>query len=164
MSAPVSREYPPCPLVAVGVFVLRGDRCLIVRRGQPPSQGDWSIPGGRVELGETLRQAALRELAEECGPALRVDLKGVAVTLDRIATAPGGRVRYHYVLIDFVAEHLAGEPTAGTDALEVRWATLADLAALPTTPGLASYVAELQRRRSAGILDQCLAIQAAESE
>ena len=155
----INREYPPCPLVAVGVFVLRGDRCLIARRGQEPSQGNWSIPGGRVELGETLREAALRELAEECGPDLKVDLKGIAVILDRITRAPDGRVHYHYVLLDFVAEYVSGEPRAGSDALDVRWATLAEMATLKTTPGLASWVAEIQRRRDAGILDQCLAIQ-----
>lgn len=146
----VSREYPPCPLVGVGVFVLRGDRCLVVRRGGSPALGLWSVPGGRVELGETLRDAALRELAEECGPDLQVDLKGIVMALDRITRDADGRVQYHYVLIDFVAEHVAGEVEAGTDALEARWVTLEELATLETTADLARHYAALQRRRAAG--------------
>lgn len=155
----ISREYPPCPLVAVGVFVLRDDRCLVVRRGRDPGLGHWSIPGGRIELGESARAAALRELAEECGPDLKVDLKGVAVLLNRIRSDPDGRVRYHYVLLDFVAEHTSGEAVAGSDALEVRWATPAELATMPTTRGLAALVDEIRRRRDSGLLNECMPIQ-----
>jgi ADP-ribose pyrophosphatase YjhB (NUDIX family) len=158
---PISRQYPPCPLVGVGVFVLRGDLCLIARRGHEPSYGAWSVPGGRVELGESLREAALRELAEECGPDLRVDLKGIGAALDRISVDGEGRTSYHFVLLDFVAEHVSGEPTAGSDALEVRWAPVDEVAGLHTTEGLARYYAEFQRRRSLGILSECLALEGA---
>jgi ADP-ribose pyrophosphatase YjhB (NUDIX family) len=154
----VSREYPPCPLVGVGVFVLRGDRCLIVQRGHEPSRGAWSVPGGRLELGESLEDAVRRELAEECGGELQVALRGVAFVLDRVATDPDGRVRFHYVLVDFVAEHLSGDPVAGDDAAAVRWATPEEIDTLPTTGGLASYVREALRRRDAGSLGQSVAL------
>jgi ADP-ribose pyrophosphatase YjhB (NUDIX family) len=157
----VSREYPASPIVGVGVFVLRGDRCLIVRRGRPPGQGLWSIPGGRVELGETLREAALRELAEECGEGLEVRLVGIAIALDRITADDDGRVRYHYVLLDYVAEHVSGEPTAGTDAAEARWATVEEIRGLTTTADLADYFAEMMRRRDGGSLADRVAIEKA---
>jgi 8-oxo-dGTP diphosphatase len=155
----VSREYPASPIVGVGVFVLQGDRCLIVRRGNPPGQGLWSVPGGRVELGETLRAAALRELAEECGPELRVRLLGIAIALDRITMSDEGRVRYHYVLLDYVAEHLSGAATSGSDAAEARWATVEEIQGLTTTANLGEYVAELLRRRKNGSLEGCFAVE-----
>ena len=155
----VAREYPLSPLPGVGVIVLRGDEILIVRRGHPPALGLWSIPGGRVELGETLREAALRELAEECGTDLQVRLLGVGIVLDRIERDSDGRVRFHYVLLDFVAEHISGEPAAGTDAASARWATLAELRQLPTTANLTAYLEEILRRRANGTLEQCLAIE-----
>jgi 8-oxo-dGTP diphosphatase len=156
----VSREYPAHPMVGVGVIVLRGEQVLLARRGHEPAQGLWSIPGGRLELGETLRQAALRELAEECGPDVQVNLLGVALVLDRIQRDVDGRSRYHYVLVDFVAEHISGEPVAGTDASEVRWASLAELAELRTTQNLAGYVERIIRERAAGTLRLCLAAEA----
>ena len=155
-----TREYSAAPIVGVGIMVLRGDRILLVRRGREPGYGLWSIPGGRVEAGETLREAALRELAEDCGSELTVNLLGVPIVLDRIQRDSDGRSRYHYVLIDFVADYVSGQPRAGTDALEIRWATAAELDGLPTTQKLRAYLELVLRRRAVGTLKLGLAIEA----
>lgn len=147
-----SRSYPETPTIGVGVFVFRGDQVLIARRGHEPAKGRWSIPGGGVEVGETLRETALRELAEECGADLRVDLRGPIAVLDRIARDAGARVRYHICLVDYLAEYVAGEPSAGSDATEVRWATADELRHLETTDQLAEFVAAIAGRRAAGEL------------
>src|SRR5688500_6257844 len=96
-----SREYPDLPRVGVGAVVLRGDRVLLVKRGGQPSAGKWSLPGGLVDLGETTQEATRREVFEECG--LRVRLAGVAGVVDRVVRDGDGRVRYHYVLVDYLA-------------------------------------------------------------
>ena len=103
------------PVAAVGVICLRGDEVLLIRRGQPPRQGEWSLPGGRVEPGETLREAALRELREETGVEAR--LGPLVDVVDGIFPASGR----HYVLIDFAARWQSGEPVAGDDAADARF-------------------------------------------
>ena len=103
------------PVAAVGVICLRGDQVLLIRRGQPPRLGEWSLPGGRVEPGETLRDAALRELAEETG--VEADLGPLVDVVDGIFPESGR----HYVLIDFAARWLSGEPVAGDDAADARF-------------------------------------------
>ena len=113
------REYPEAPIVGVGAVIVKDNQVLLVRRGSAPSRGMWSIPGGTVELGETLAQAAVREVREEC--QVEVEAGRVLSTLDLIQRDPKGRIRYHYVLVDLVARHVSGEPKAGTDALEARW-------------------------------------------
>lgn len=132
------REYPTAPLVGVGVIVVDGERVLLVRRGRPPGAGRWSLPGGLVELGEPVETAARREIAEECG--LEVELHGLVDFADRIVKDDGGRVRYHYVLLDFLATPAAtpgaAEVRAGSDADAVRWVTLDDLRGLDRTAGL----------------------------
>ena len=138
-----AREYPDAPRVGVGAVILDGDRVLLVKRGQPPSQGKWSIPGGLVHLGERIEDAVRREVEEECGVRVRVlDLCGV---IDRVRLAPPGggeapRVHYHYVIIDYVASIESGVPRAGSDAAEVRWVPVRDVAAYDTTDGLADMV------------------------
>lgn len=139
-----AREYPEVPRVGVGVVVLRAGDVLLVRRDRPPARGKWSIPGGLVDLGETTEAAAVREVAEECN--LRVRLLGVAGVLDRIIPDREGRIRYHYVLIDYAAVPEAGELRAGSDAAEARWVPIGDLARYETTEGLAAMV-----RRAAGL-------------
>lgn len=103
------------PVAAVGVICLRGDEVLLIRRGQPPRLGEWSLPGGRVEPGETLRGAALRELSEETG--VRAELGALVDVVDGIFPESGR----HYVLIDFVARWQSGEPEAGDDAADARF-------------------------------------------
>jgi ADP-ribose pyrophosphatase YjhB (NUDIX family) len=118
----LSREYPAQPITGVGVVVWHGDRVLLVQRARPPRQGQWSLPGGGQQLGETLTDAARREVREEAG--LEVELGEVIATLDLIERDAGGRVRYHYVLIDFVAEAASAELRPGDDAAAARWFTL----------------------------------------
>jgi 8-oxo-dGTP diphosphatase len=147
-----SRSYPETPTIGVGVFVFRGDRVLLARRGHEPARGKWSIPGGGVEVGETLRQTALRELTEECGPALEVDLVGPVAVLDRISRDPDNRVRYHICLVDYLAEYVGGEAMAGSDAESVMWATLDEIRALETTDRLAEFVQAIAEKRRQGIV------------
>lgn len=135
-----SREYPEAPRVGVGTVVLKDGRVLLVRRNRPPAEGKWSIPGGLVDLGETTEAAAVREVAEECGLAVR--LQGLAGVVERIISDPDGRVRYHYVLIDYVAIPESEELHPGSDAAEARWVPIAEIGRYETTEGLAAMVAK----------------------
>jgi 8-oxo-dGTP diphosphatase len=112
------------PVPAVGVVCLRGAEVLLIRRGKPPRVGEWSLPGGRIEPGERATDAALRELAEETGVTARIT--GLIDVVDGIFTEAG----LHYVLIDYAAEWVSGEPIAGDDALEARFLPLDQVAAL----------------------------------
>lgn len=118
--AEVSREYPPRPIVGIGVAVLRPDAALLVRRGKPPNAGAWSLPGGAQELGETAEAAARRELREETG--LEVGPLLLAANVDSIHRDADGRVRYHYTIIDFAARWVGGAPMPASDVTEAIWA------------------------------------------
>ena len=125
------REYPDYPRIGVGAVVFREGRVLLVRRGVPPSQGLWAIPGGALELGETLRQGAEREILEETGITI---LAGELVfTGEMMEQDVDGRIRFHYVIIDFAANYVSGEVNGSDDASEARWVTPAELADLPAT-------------------------------
>ena len=128
------REYPEAPIVGVGAVVVQDGQVLLIRRANEPSRGRWSIPGGTVELGETLAQAAIREVREEC--RVEVEIGGVLSTFDLIQREENGQIRYHYVLIDLAARYVGGEPVAGTDALEVRWVREAEFDELDIVPRL----------------------------
>ena len=132
------REYPDCPRVGVGAVVLHQGRVLLVRRGGQPSSGRWSLPGGLVELGETTAEAARREIREECG--IEITVVDVAGVIDRITRDADGRVRYHYVLVDFLAFPQSEAIVAGTDAAECRWVEIERLDELDTTDGLADMI------------------------
>ena len=106
-------------------MVWRGERVLLIRRGKPPRAGQWSLPGGAQQLGETLAEAITREVREETGLEL-ADLR-LLTTVDLIEREPDGRVRYHYTLVDFTAEAADGEPVAGDDAAAVGWFALDEL-------------------------------------
>lgn len=124
----MGREYPDKPLVGVGAVIVRDHRVLLIRRGQAPLLGEWSLPGGVLECGETLREAAVREAGEETGLVVEtVDMLGV---YERIIPSDDGRVRYHYVLIDFLCRPVGGELKAGSDAAEVGWFKREELPAL----------------------------------
>lgn len=124
----MKREYPETPLVGVGAIIIEDGRVVLVKRGHPPLEGKWSIPGGVLEIGETLRKAAVREALEETGLAVEPgELLGV---FERVIPDEQGRMRYHYVLIDFLCRRVAGELKAGDDASEVRWVRREELARL----------------------------------
>ena len=124
----MNREYPAHPIVGVGTVVWSGERVLLVRRARPPRQGQWSLPGGAQQLGETVADAARREIREEAG--IEVELGPIVATIDLIERDEAGEVRYHYTLIDFTAEAVSGPLTAGDDAAEARWFQLPELPAL----------------------------------
>jgi 8-oxo-dGTP diphosphatase len=132
------REYPDVPRVGVGAVVLSHDRVLLVRRGGQPSSGKWSLPGGGLELGETTVQGIERELAEECG--LRIRVVGLAGVLDRVVKDAEGRVRYHWVLVDFLAYPESEEICAGSDAAEACWVPIAEVPTLDVTDGLLDMI------------------------
>ena len=117
----MGKEYPAAPVVGVGGVVVRDGRALIIKRAHEPRRGEWSIPGGTVELGEPLADAVRRELREETG--LEVIVGPVIEMFDRIHRDGDGRIRYHFVIIDYLCEAPAGEPVAGTDAEAVAWVT-----------------------------------------
>jgi 8-oxo-dGTP diphosphatase len=129
----VKREYPDAPIAGVGAVIVRDrpdgqKQVLLIRRAQEPLKGEWSLPGGAVELGETLEQAICREVQEETG--LIVETVDIVQAFDRISRDPEGRVRYHYVLIDFLCRIAGGWLACATDALEARWATANELEGL----------------------------------
>ena len=116
------REYPERPIIGVGAIVLRDADVLLIRRAKPPREGQWSIPGGAVELGETLRDALVREVKEEAG--IEIDIIGFVDTIDAITRDEDGRIRYHYTLIDMAARWRSGELAPGGDATAARWVPL----------------------------------------
>ncbi len=121
----MGREYPDNPLVGVGAVIVHDDRVLLIRRGQAPLLGEWSLPGGLVECGETLREATIREAREETG--LTVETGELLGVYERVVRGDDGRVRYHYVLIDFLCRTVSGDLRAGSDAADVRWVARAEL-------------------------------------
>ena len=121
----MQREYPDRPQIAVGAIVIRDNRVLLVRRGQPPSEGLWEIPGGRVRLGETLQEAIEREVKEETG--VNIFPTNPVYTFDLIERDNRGRVRFHYVIVDLIADYVSGEPKPSDDAREAGWFTFQEL-------------------------------------
>lgn len=123
------REYPEAPIVGVGAVILHEGCVLLIQRGQPPLIGEWSLPGGALELGETLEEGIRREVLEETG--LIVKPVSIIETFDRIHRDPEGRVQYHYVLVDFLCRVTGGSLACATDAAAARWATPDDLDSVP---------------------------------
>ena len=121
----MNRQYPDRPFCGVGVVVWRGDQVLLVRRGRAPRKGDWSIPGGLQELGETVGETALREVLEETG--LTVRLTEQLGVVDSVRRDDAGRVEYHYTLIEFAAEWVSGEPVANDDVDRALWVSPEEL-------------------------------------
>ena len=121
----MQREFPEVPLVGVGAIIIEDARVVLVKRAHPPLQAQWSIPGGVLEVGELVREAAIREAREETG--LIVEPEDLLGVYDRVLRNPERRVQYHYVLIDFLCRRVGGELEAASDAAEVRWFTREEL-------------------------------------
>ncbi len=151
----IPSSHPTSIVVGVGAIVTWEGRILLVQRGHPPMEGAWSIPGGRVEIDETLPQAVHREILEEC--ALDVTVGDVAIILDRITRAADGSVVSHYLIIDFWATAAHDQVRARSDARDIGWFTLDQIRQLPTTTNLVQYLEEALRRRATG-LPGCLVV------
>ncbi len=127
-----SREYPQRPIVTAVGCVFRGDRMLLIKRGQEPSKGQWSVPGGAIELGEKIYDAVQREVREECG--IEIEVARVVNVADSIVPDEAGRVWFHYVPVYILARYVSGEAHADSDALDVRWVAREELDALDMNP------------------------------
>ena len=114
-----TREYPERPIVGVGAIIFDCDRVLLIQRGHAPMQGEWSLPGGALEVGETLQEGVKREVLEETG--LIVEPAAIVEVFDRIAHDEAGRVQFHYVLVDFLCRIAGGTAVCASDAVDLRW-------------------------------------------
>jgi 8-oxo-dGTP diphosphatase len=140
------RQFPTQPVVGVGAVVFDGDRVLLVKRGHPPLKGEWSLPGGTVELGEALEAAVAREVLEETG--LEVSVGQVVEVLDRVDRAPDGRIEYHFVIVDYACTVRGGSIASGSDADDARWVPIRELPAYRLTAKANAVIVEAQRRSS----------------
>ena len=139
-----SRDYPDRPLVGAGAVIVRGDQVVLVRRGHPPLAGEWSIPGGAVKLGETLRQAAEREALEETG--LEIEAGEVLEVFESITPDSEGKTWYHYVIVDFRCRLKSGELGAGGDALEAKWCRAEELGELKISDAATTVILKALKR------------------
>ncbi len=134
----MQREYPQQPLVGVGAIIIEDGHVLLIKRGKAPLLGEWSIPGGMLELGETLRQGAEREALEETGLMVRAtELLGV---FDRIVPDDTKGTLYHYVLIDFLCERISGDVQPAGDAVDARWYAPDEIAHIPLAEDTAAVI------------------------
>jgi 8-oxo-dGTP diphosphatase len=143
-----ARSYPERPFLAVSAAIVREGKFLVVRRARPPADGLFSLPGGVVELGERVTDAVVREIAEET--RMSIEPLALAGFRETIVRDGDDRVERHFVILCFAARWRAGEPDLNEELSEARWIEPAELAALPTTPGLADIVAAAFERLKAG--------------
>jgi ADP-ribose pyrophosphatase YjhB (NUDIX family) len=136
----MKRDYPEQPIIGVGAVIVEGGRTLLVRRATEPLKGEWSVPGGMLELGEKLRDGVRREALEETG--VEVEPGEVLDVFDSIFTDVEGRTQYHYVLIDYLCRPIAGQARAGSDVSDVQWVSGE---ALPTM-GLRESIEQVVRK------------------
>lgn len=136
----IKREYPSRPLIGVGAIITDGNRTVLVRRASPPSVGEWSIPGGLVHVGESLKEAVIREALEETG--LNVELLDLVELLERIFCDDQGRVQYHYVLADYLCRVVGGVLSAGSDAAEAKWVDRSEFPAMEIAPVTVKIILE----------------------
>jgi ADP-ribose pyrophosphatase YjhB (NUDIX family) len=146
----MNRRYPEQPLAGVGAIIFRGSEVLLVKRGHAPGLGKWSVPGGLVELGESLDASIRREVMEEVG--LEVKVIDLVAALDRIIFDPNGGIEYHYILLDFLCEVSGGDPIAATDAAECRFIAIEDLCGYAMTRGTEEVIRRaFEKAKSLGI-------------
>jgi len=147
-ATPDRREYPERPIVGVGVVVLREDSVLLIKRGNPPRAGEWSLPGGSQHIGETVRETAAREVFEETGVSIH-EPRFLEV-IDAIMRDQNDGVQYHYTLIDFWAEWRSGTPRAADDARSAEWVPFERLSELQLWSKTEQVIREAARQRDAG--------------
>lgn len=142
----MARDYPSAPVAAVGGVVIDGDRVLLVKRALPPRQGEWSLPGGQLELGESLQEGVRREVREETG--IDVIVGPLVEVFDRVHRDDAGRIRYHFVIADFLCAPAGGVLRAGDDAADARWVRHDEVAALGVNTFAADVIARAFRLRA----------------
>ena len=140
----MAREYPDFPIPSVGVVVVHEGRALLIQRGNEPARGRWSIPGGVIETGELLHEAARREIREECG--IEIEVGPMLQIFESVTRDAEGRVRFHYVILDLLGHPTSGEVRAGGDVLEARYVGVDELDALDVLPDAAKLVREVLAR------------------
>lgn len=138
----MKRVYPSQPVVGVSVVIIREGKLLLVKRANEPSKGKWAVPGGLVELGEDITQAVIREAKEETG--LDVGAPCLIDVVDKVDLDDEGKVRYHYIIVDYVVSIVGGVPAAASDAEELRWVPLDEVEAYDLT---SSFQVFFQRNR-----------------
>lgn len=146
----MGRSYPPRPVTAVGAIVIRGDSVLLVRRGRAPQIGLWSLPGGGLELGESVRDGVAREVREET--ALEVCVGELVEVFERVVRDASGEVEYHYVVLDYLCEAVSGDVAAGDDADEAAWVPKDELGQRELTPDLLPVIEKAFALRSSSSL------------
>lgn len=137
----MKREYPEAPIPSVGVIIRRAGQVLLIQRNKEPFRGYWTFPGGAVELGERVEDAARREALEETG--LEVELESVAAVVDNVVRDEEGRVAYHYVIVDYYAKAVGGTLQPDSDVRDARWVTLSELERLDVTSKAKEMLREL---------------------
>ncbi|MGQ9679242.1 MAG: NUDIX hydrolase [Candidatus Bathyarchaeia archaeon] len=134
----MSREYPELPIPGVAAVIISNDAILLVKRGHEPSKGVWGLPGGVVELGETIEEAVRREVKEETG--VEVSPVRLLTVLDSITKDKSGRIRYHYILFEFLCKFLRGELKAYSDVQDAMWVSLSSLGAVDIMPWTRKFI------------------------
>lgn len=135
----MKREYPTQPVVGVGALTVHEGKLLLVKRGVEPAKGKWSIPGGAVELGETIRDAIVREVKEECGLDVKIALEKPMDAIDNLTMTKDGRLQYHYILLQFLVRLKGGTLKPASDVLDARWVPLDEVEKYDLTKSFRSF-------------------------
>jgi 8-oxo-dGTP diphosphatase len=137
----MSRAYPQLPIIGVGAVIIEGGKILLIKRGNEPGAGQWTLPGGVVELGESLEDAVRREVSEECG--IKVEIEYLAGIVERVIRDDDGRIKYHYIITDYTARYTKGRLVAGSDVTDIGWFSLDKLDKYHLTEGLIEFLKKL---------------------